>query len=200
MKMELAAHAALALAGLLAVTSCSDSPSEPAPAEITVPEPTSPANVLLALEQLYEDNGIPQSQRASAFADLLAPPDRQDVPPFRFMYGYCDIECQWDEWHFDEETHIHERMLTDDRRILLDLQAGPDYDASYIFPDMPGWRVIRADNVRISVWEGGKEVRAFTATEQFFIFAPADGRWYLAEWWERRSGSMWASFKSEFAP
>ena len=183
----------------LAVSSCNERAPDQPP-EDNLSQPTSPANVLLALEQLYENNAIDPSQRASSYANLLVPPDRPDIAPFRFMYGLCDIECPWMEWGLEEETGAHENMLTADRRILLEFNALQEFDATMILPDREGWRVIAADSVRLSVWEGGMEITAFTASEQLFFFAPADGRWYLVEWWESLSSSMWGSFKSQFDP
>ena len=201
MKLSAALRATTLLIAMAALmsTSCTErAPDQPA-LETHLPAPTSPANVLLALEQLYEDNSLSPSQRASEYANLLVPPDRPEIADFRFMYGYCDIECPWEQWGFIEETSVHGNMFSHDRRILLHLNAEPDFDATYIMPDRPGWRVIHTDSVRISVWAGDTEVSAFTASEQFFFFAPANGRWYLAEWWERLSESMWASFKIKFA-
>lgn len=188
------------MGALLAASSCTEhAPDQPSTPGTPLPKPTSPANVLLALEQLYEDNSISSSRWAAEYTNLLVPPERPEIATFRFMYGYCDIECPWEEWGFIEEATLHGKMFSQDRRVLLDLNAQLDIDATYIMPDRAGWRAIYTDSVRMSVWVGDTETRAFTASEQILFFAPADGRWYLAEWWERRSGTMWASLKSKFA-
>jgi hypothetical protein len=146
------------IGALLATSSCTGpAPDEPSAPETPLPEPTSPANVLLALEQLYEDNSLSPSQRASEYANLLVPLERREITSFRFMYGYCDIECPWQEWGFIEEVAFHRRMFSRDRRVLLDLNAPPDFDATYIMPDWVGWRAIHTDSVRMSVWVGDRD-------------------------------------------
>ena len=165
----------------------------------SIPEPTSPANVLLALERLYEDTDIAAPDRARSLANLLAPPPGDSaLPAFTFLYGICDIECPFRSWGYAEEVEAHETMFREVYRLDLDLNAGPDYEFTDI--EHHGWRVIHSESVRIRVWLNEREFVEKRTGGQFFIFAPVADRWYLADWWEYRSEAMWGDFKSEFLP
>jgi hypothetical protein len=185
---------------VLVIGACSDDSAKP-PQAPDLPEPSSPANVLLALEEIYEDSSIDPAERARSYAALLAPPPgNPDLPAFTFRFGMCDIECPWREWGYTEEVEVHETMFRRVHRIELDLNPGEELD--YFpgeFPDLNGWKIITSNNVRIRVWLNETEVVEKRPGLQSFIFAPVGDRWYLAAWREERSSAMWGDLKSEFA-
>jgi hypothetical protein len=74
---------AACLGMVLVIGACTDDPATPRP-PYDLPEPSSPANVLLALERIYEDAEIDPAEQARGFATLLAPPPgNQDLPAFK---------------------------------------------------------------------------------------------------------------------
>ena len=188
------------MAVLGAVASCTERPStEPGPPLAPLPQPASPANVLAAIEQLYEKSEMDPVERARAFASLLASPADTILPSFVLRYGFCDIECPWRAWEYDEEVEAHRRMFQATRSMALDMASGVESDYGTIEPDRRGWRVIFVEKATIRATNRAGAVEEIRAAQQLFVFAPAHGRWYLVKWDEHVSqNTMWATFRADF--
>jgi len=181
---------------LFSASRCDDGPVEPLPEKPSIPEPTSPANVLMAIEQLYEDTSIEPAERARLFATLLtAAPGDSQLPAFIFRYGLCDIECPWSGWGYEEEIRSHEAMFDGIYRIELELNAGPEYDYG---SDGRGRKAIHSPGVTMRLWANETEFIERHTSLHTFVFTPAAGRWYLSEWNEYISSAMWGDLKAQF--
>lgn len=177
---------------LIAGSGCIFSPDEDNdPPEIDpdpIPQPTSPENLIEALQVIYNDKVRNSSERGEAYENLFPPEDHEDLT-FEFRFQPADVGREGipESWGRDSEIAAHRNMFRaqEDRQIhslTLTITHLPPEDP--LDPPAPGAKEIFATNVHLRLMfnpEDGLEVNGGQA--RFFAAPETDNsRWYLVKW------------------
>ena len=146
-----------------------------------MPVPTSPENVIAALQVIYNDRFRNAGERLAAYTDLLD-------PAFVFRFQSADVALGMPEhWGLSNELAVHEHWFdAQDRGEVYSVELRIIHDpVQDLSPQVgrEGWKEALATNVYLRVMfslQDGVEVNGGQAR---FLFPPPNrGRYAIAEW------------------
>lgn len=158
-------------------------PPPPVPPEI--PAPTSPENLVLALEVIYNDKVRTATERRDAYANLLG-------PSFLFHFQAVDQpSCNCENWGRDEEIAAHENIFQkqDSREIYslqLDITFTPATNIDPADPNKPDslWQEVFATNVYLKLLTSPQDGFEVNGAQAEFHCHKGNGRWYIGDWFD----------------
>ncbi len=151
----------------------------------TVPPPTSPENLIEALQVIYNDQVRSAAERLQAYQNLFAPADHDSLPGFIYRFHVGGVGQQ--VWGLDSELQAHDNMFqAQANRDVLSLELSIQYELGtpLEFPE-PGhenWQVIFATSVYLRLMFNPQDGLLVDRAQATFQCAPADGRWYICDW------------------
>jgi hypothetical protein len=214
------AHSWALLALLLTVAfGCGDDSTKPQPEDNdppAIPAPTTPENVVSAIEVIYNDDVRSPRERLDAYASLLSDYSAPFEEAFIFLLTPADIESGLPPtWGLDSELAAHRAIFEaqgagDIHSLELQIVHNPAQDLTPPEPGREGWKHVFATNVYLRLMfnvEDGLEVNGGQA--DFMFPPPHDGRFKIAEWRDLPrpgafagtssvEGSTWGSVKAGY--
>jgi hypothetical protein len=211
-------HAWILLALLLAVAGCDDDATKPDPEDNdppAIPAPTTPENVVSAIEVIYNDDVRSPQERLDAYASLLpgnsAPPEEA----FIFVFMPADIQNGLPPtWGLNEELAVHRAIFDaqgagDIHSLELRIVHNPAQDLTPSEAGREGWKQVFATNVYLRLMFDMNNGLEVNGGQSMFLFPPPqEGKFNIAEWRDlprpspARSveSSTWGSVKAAFSP
>ncbi len=174
--------AGLLLAALLA--GCKDTTAPRRAEPIPIPSPSTPENLVKAIEVIYNDKLRTKDERVTAYDSLFA-------PTFRFFIQPVDQEHGLPEsWGIATEIEAHEGMFkaqAEHRIYSLTLSVVHDPARPLYPPEVgrEGWMEVFAASVNLRLLSNpndGLEVNGAQGRFKMFQVPPPAGRWYIGEW------------------
>ena len=154
----------------------------PSPVPQTIPPPTSPENVIEAIEVVYNDKVRNAPERSTIYAGLFD-------PAFVFHFQAADVHSGLPEtWQLEDELAAHARIFDAlEWGGIYSLEArvlhGP---AIALIPSVPGgdgWKEVFASNVYLRLMTNLDEGLEVNGGRAVFVFSPpSDGNWRIAAW------------------
>jgi hypothetical protein len=212
------AHSCGWLVLLLTVTFGCDDSTKPEPEDNdppTIPAPTTPENVVSALEVIYNDDVRSPQERLDAYASLLSANEASSEEAFIFEFMPADIQNGLPpSWGLNEELAVHRAIFDaqgagDIYSLELRIVHGPVEDLTPPHPGREGWKQVFATNVYLRLMLNLEDAFEVNGGQALFMFPPArEGKFSIAEWRDlprpspARSveSSTWGSVKAAFGP
>jgi Tol biopolymer transport system component len=135
---------------------------------------------------------------------LFPPGDHPTVPVFMFRYGGDDLGTPPIRWGLAEEVDLHRSLFNGQDRdkvtvLALSLSYSPPRDLDPPIPGRGGWKESFVSSSFLIIEQAGEEATRVVIEDTRFLMAPADGRWYLVDWYEYpASPPTWGTLKAEF--
>lgn len=197
--MPLSWRASVVCLAALAAVACSDNfgidplPVRDSPA--AYPPPTSPENLVSALEVVYNDKVRTAAERLESFSSLFA-------PSFAFHYwearGDSLVERTWGlEEEIEGTRCLFERQDTGAiYSLTLAIREKEVREPDGGYP--AGWKELRAGRVDLRLLYNPDDGLVLNGGSTRFICAPSGGRWLITGWFdpaEPTRASTWAMVK-----
>jgi hypothetical protein len=200
MRFPLLASLGIAVAALaVGFAGCIFSPPPDRPPIVDrdpIPPPTTPDNLIAALEVIYNNTARNAQER------LLLYEDRISESGFRFRFQPSDVGTDPGgtgvpippDWGRDEEIRAHERLFTAQQSgavysLTLDIERQPAEEIDPPEEGKEGWRWIWATNVQLRLMFNANDGLEVTGGQAEFYLAPDDPdqptRWWIGEWVDR---------------
>ncbi len=154
----------------------------------SIPPPTSPENLIEALQVIYNDPVRTAEERLEAYRSLFSPANHDSLPDFLFRFQPSDVAPGEDPtWGLDAELQAHQNMFAaqtnrDIFSIELTIQYNPATELQFPEPGQENWREVFATNVFLRLMFNPQDGLLVDGGQAKFLCAPADGRWYIVEW------------------
>ncbi len=148
---------------------------------VIIPPPSSPENLITALEIIYDDKVRGPSERLALYQDLLG-------PNFLFWFQEVDREtCGCENWGRDEEIQAHHNIFQKQESgeiysLRVDISSSPATDLDPPRPEKPGWKRVFASNVFLELLNDPNNGFQVNGGQAEFLTQPGSGRWFIGEW------------------
>lgn len=161
-----------------------------------IPPPTTPDNLIAALEVIYNDAARDAQERLLLYEDRIA------ESGFKFKFQPSDVGTDPSgtgarippDWGRDEEIRAHERLFSAQQSgevysLTLDIERQSDREIDPPQEGKEGWRLIWATNVQLRLMFNPNDGLEVNGGQADFYLAPDDpeqpSRWWIGEWVDR---------------
>ena len=158
------------------------------PDPLPIPPPTSPENLLAALQVIYNDPARDANERLQLYRDLFPPANRGSLPGFTFHFQPADVAPgDGQSWGLDEELEAHVGMFGacesgEVRGLELSLTHLPAEPIEFPGEGQEDWAEIFVSNVFLRIMFNPEDGLVVDGAQARFLLAPTADRWFIVDW------------------
>jgi hypothetical protein len=155
---------------------------------------------------IYNDTSRSADERLAAYANLFSPADHASLPGFVFRFRPDPIDGRPIVWPLAQELDLHHNLFEAEanreiRSLSLILAHLLPMDLDTPEPGQEDWKRVFVHDGSLRLHFAGDTNLHIEIDETRFYLAPADGRWYIVDWYEfspLNSDNTWGSLKAQF--